>query len=300
MGAKVVKKYVARSVDTKYDATCAKQKNYHPIKVKKETIDFRRKVKSKVSTILKDLGGRDDVSCQICIDPNKNLDNILNVLGTFQKDIKEIKSALGGQPIHVENQRSFSYKNSLIVLLVSNISKRSICVAMLVEHEISKNHTVWEIIWFSTKDRKRNQQYGQLLFKKIIEFACVLKINKILVTATSSSVCWWYYTSCKISKTKCLFEGNCIISKLNHSDIYQALMKFTITEEDSNLYEGKKRRKQRGKIQKEFSNKFTIYTKPSNQQKIYIYYNDSTPSFGGLPYRYSVYRTFHLWFSIRS
>eukprot|EP00942_MAST-04A_sp_MAST-4A-sp1_P002098 g2098.t1 len=242
---------------------------------------------------------RNDIYCKLSIDPQKDANNILNVLGTFKKDIDEIKIALGGNKFHTEDNRKFSYEKSFIVLLISKKSERSVSVALVVEHSINKTKkSVWELIWFSTKDRKRNQQYGQLLFQLIIDFAFKLRIDKIIVTAAKASVLWWYQASLKMNNNSSFFEKECIYTKLSHSDLYQALIKLSI--EDDNLQDDKikKRRRKMQKLQKEFSSKYKLKDVPTKQQDLYSYYEESKP-FTGKPYRYSVLRTFHLWFSMK-
>ena len=173
MGARIVKqKYNVNNNNTNKNVMI-------PKKINKKTIEYREYVNKNVSKILLNTNNnRNDIYCKLSIDPQKDANNILNVLGTFKKDIDEIKIALGGNKFHTEDNRKFSYEKSFIVLLISKKSQRSVSVALVVEHSINKTKkSVWELIWFSTKDRKRNQQYGQLLFQLIIDFAFKLKIE---------------------------------------------------------------------------------------------------------------------------
>ena len=195
MGARIVKqKYNVNNNNTNKNVMI-------PKKINKKTIEYREYVNKNVSKILLNTNNnRNDIYCKLSIDPQKDANNILNVLGTFKKDIDEIKIALGGNKFHTEDNRKFSYEKSFIVLLISKKSQRSVSVALVVEHSINKaKKSVWELIWFSTKDRKRNQQYGQLLFQLIIDFAFKLKIDKIIVTAAKASVLWWYQASLKMN-----------------------------------------------------------------------------------------------------
>ena len=95
----------------------------------------------------------------------------------------------------------------------------------------------------------------------------------------------------------CYLEKDCIFTKLTHSDIYKALMKLTIT--DDNTDKSTKRRKRIQKIQKEFNSKCKLKEKPAKEQEIFSYYNQRKQFFTGSPYRYSVQKTFHMWYSIR-
>ena len=297
MGARIVKqKYNVNNNNTNKNVMI-------PKKINKKTIEYREYVNKNVSKILLNTNNnRNDIYCKLSIDPQKDANNILNVLGTFKKDIDEIKIALGGNKFHTEDNRKFSYEKSFIVLLISKKSQRSVSVALVVEHSINKTKkSVWELIWFSTKDRKRNQQYGQLLFQLIIDFAFKLRIDKIIVTAAKASVLWWYQASLKMNNNfnnSSFFEKECIYTKLSHSDLYQALIKLSI--EDDNLQDDKikKRRRKMQKLQKEFSSKYKLKDVPTKQQDLYSYYEESKP-FTGKPYRYSILRTFHLWFSMK-
>ena len=213
MGARIVKqKYNVNNNNTNKNVMI-------PKKINKKTIEYREYVNKNVSKILLNTNNnRNDIYCKLSIDPQKDANNILNVLGTFKKDIDEIKIALGGNKFHTEDNRKFSYEKSFIVLLISKKSQRSVSVALVVEHSINKTKkSVWELIWFSTKDRKRNQQYGQLLFQLIIDFAFKLKIDKIIVTAAKASVLWWYQASLKMNNNfnnSSFFEKECIYYKI--------------------------------------------------------------------------------------
>ena len=232
----------------------------------------------------------------MCTNPQKHVNNILNVLGTFKRDISEIISAIGGKVLILDNKRRYNYEKSFIVMLISKQSKRSVSVAIVVEHTRPLNKKVFEIIWFATKDRKRNQKYGQLLFQLIIDFACELNINKIVVTAASASVCWWYHIGSKIKKT-CYFEKGHIYTKLNHSDIFQALLQSSVENGDLSDADSQRRRKRIQHIQKDFS-KVKLNEKPIKNHELHFHYDEKIP-FIGEPYRYSIFKTFHLWYSIK-
>ena len=56
---------------------------------------YRKYINVKVNQIIKKMH-RNDVYCRVCTNPQKHVNNILNVLGTFKRDISEIKLAIGG------------------------------------------------------------------------------------------------------------------------------------------------------------------------------------------------------------
>ena len=80
----------------------------------------------------------------MCTNPQKHVNNILNVLGTFKKDISEIKLAIGGKVLILDNKRRYNYEKSFIVMLISKQSKRSVSVAIVVEHTRPRNKKVFE------------------------------------------------------------------------------------------------------------------------------------------------------------
>ena len=129
----------------------------------------------------------------------------------------------------------------------------------MVEHTRPLNKR-FEIIWFATKDRKRNQKYGQLLFQLIIDFACELNINKIIVTAASAAVCWWYHIGTKI-KENCHLEKDHVYTKLTQSDVFQALLQSSVENGDLPDADSQRRRKRIQHIQKDFS-KVKLNEKP--------------------------------------
>ena len=92
MGARIVKqkKYNVNNNNTNKNVMI-------PKKINKKTIEYREYVNKNVSKILLNTNNnRNDIYCKLSIDPQKDANNILNVLGTFKKDIDEIKIALGG------------------------------------------------------------------------------------------------------------------------------------------------------------------------------------------------------------
>ena len=90
MGASVVKHFkVGKRQDTYHD-------NLIDIELNEEVNRYRKDIKVKVNQIIKKIH-RNDVYCSVCTNPRKQGNNILNVLGTFKRDISEIISAIGGK-----------------------------------------------------------------------------------------------------------------------------------------------------------------------------------------------------------
>ena len=110
MGARIVKqKYNVNNNNTNKNVMI-------PKKINKKTIKYREYVNKNVSKILLYTNNnRNDIYCKLSIDPQKDANNILNVLGTFKKDIDEVKIALGGNKFHTEDNRKFSYEKSFII-----------------------------------------------------------------------------------------------------------------------------------------------------------------------------------------
>ena len=289
MGARVVKQFkVGKRQDTYHD-------NLIDIELNEEVNRYRKDIKVKVNQIIKKIH-RNDVYCSVCTNPRKQGNNILNVLGTFKRDISEIKLAIGGNVLFLDNKQRYTYEKSFIVMLISKQSKRSVSVAIVVEHKRPRNKKVFEIVWFATKDRKRNQKYGQLLFQLIIDFACELNINKIIVTAASAAVCWWYHIGTKI-KENCHLEKDHVYTKLTQSDVFQALLQSSVENGDLSDADSQRRRKRIQRIQKDFS-KLKLNEKPTKNHDLHFYYDEKTP-FIGEPYRHGISKTFHLWYSIK-
>ena len=107
MGARIVKqKYNVNNNNTNKNVMI-------PKKINKKTIEYREYVNKNVSKILLNTNNnRNDIYCKLSIDPQKDANNILNVLGTFKKDIDEIKIALGGNKFHTEDNRKFSCQDN--------------------------------------------------------------------------------------------------------------------------------------------------------------------------------------------
>ena len=87
----------------------------------------------------------------MCTNPRKHINNILNVLGTFKRDISEIISAIGGKVLILDNKRRYNYEKSFIVMLISKQSKRSVSVAIVVEHTRPLNKKVLKLFGLQQK-----------------------------------------------------------------------------------------------------------------------------------------------------
>ena len=202
---------------------------------------------------------------------------VMDVFEFSKKENREINIALKGG-LYEEHDLTYDYGTSIVIMLVSRNSGKSVSAILLVEHKTSRG-AVWEVIWFGTRQRKQNKGYGCALFRVTQRIAKAHGVNGILVTATDEVVVWWAGCAEANPPNVQSFVLLLFAKMVRIRNGKRALPK---------PYDHKVK-----KLPKDFH---AVKTPPPDLQ---AFYADGGGSFSGKPYRYDTGHTTHIWWTIR-
>ena len=263
------------SVSTSYRSSMSQEE----VQQRKDSVvRFRQSLKRKITKSILD-AGMSDVFCTITEEPwkMKGETYVMDVFEFFKKRNREINIALKGG-LYEEHDLTYDYGTSIVIMLVSRNSGKSVSAILVVEHKTSGG-AVWEVIWFGTRQRKQNKGYGCALFRVTQRIAKAHGVKGILVTATDEVVVWW--AGCAGSKSsKCAKLCPLIIRKDGSDKKWKRAL--------PKPYDRKVK-----KLPKDFH---AVKAPPPDLQ---AFYADGGDSFRGKPYRYDTGHTTHIWWTIR-
>jgi hypothetical protein len=264
------------------------RKKYYEKNQKSKVKEFRKQIKKKIPKTILAISNKENF-CSIVEEPwrRKGAAYALDVLKTFSDSQEEIYAGFKGMTVD-----GFSYEHSLCICTISRNSGRVVSSALCVLHNMDCRNSVLEIVFFATKDRKRNVGNGRTLFQVICRIADQLSVSAILVEAIPQVVLWW---TLKNSGRKYMAEEDDCKYKVQVDQIIRADgSKEKLIQACPNDH--------RSKLANAIPNRFKVIAKPGNLLKdFYALENGSIPKpFLGKPYRYntseSKCNTYHIWF----
>ena len=245
-----------------------------------DVIKFRQNIKRKVNKSILNTG-MDDVFCTIVEEPWKMKGDtyVMDVFEFFKKRNREINIALKGG-MYEEHDLKYDYGTSIVIMLVSRNSGKSVSAILLVEHDTGGGKA-WEVIWFGTRERKQNKGYGCALFRVTQRIAKTNNVKGILVTATDEVVVWW---------------AGCAGMKSAKS---AKLCPLIIRKDGSDRKWKKALPKPYDRKMKRLPKQFHAVKTPPPEVRAFYTNGGGGDNFKGKPYRYDTAHTTHIWWNIK-